>query len=134
MRAMVSVPPPAGNGTMMRACFLTGSARARVDAATPAASTNIPRRVNMGSASPVMIVGAPLVGAQGQPRGLPLRGWGSARSCAHTVVLQRAADLIEDRRVVDRRRHGPRLGIGDLLHRAAQDLARACLGQARHRD
>src|SRR5262249_19387902 len=126
MRAMVSVPPPAGNGTMTRACFLTGSARARVDAATPAASTNIPRTVNMGSASAVMIavmiVGAPLVGAQGQPRGLPLRGWGRARSRTHAVVLQRTADLVEDRRVVDRRRHAPRLGIGDLLHRAAQDF------------
>src|SRR5262245_40674428 len=125
MRAMVSVPPPAGNGTMMRACFLIGSARARVDAATPAVSTNIPRRVNMGSASAVMIAGAPLVGAQGQPRGLPLRGWGSARSRAHSVVLQRAADLVEDRRVVDRRRHAPRLGVGDLLHRAARVLPEA---------
>ena len=55
-------------------------------------------------------------------------------SSAHALGLQRAADLVEDGGIVDRRRHGPGLAVGDLLHGAAQDLARAGLGQPRHRD
>src|SRR5262249_46302798 len=48
------------------------------------------------------------------------------RSCAHaispagplspqTLALQRGADLLENQRIVDRRRHGPGLAVGDLL-------------------
>src|SRR5262245_8883702 len=67
------------------------------------------------------------------------------RSCAHvisaagplspqTLALQRGADLFENQRIVDRRRHGPGLTVGDLLHGAAQDLPRTRLRQPRHRD
>src|SRR5215216_511222 len=48
--------------------------------------------------------------------------------------LQPAGDLVEGRRVLDGGRHLPGLAVGDLLHGAAQDLARARLGQARHDD
>src|SRR5439155_19175350 len=37
----------------------------------------------------------------------------------HAFPLDRPADLIEDRRIVDGRRHGPGLAVGDLLHGAA---------------
>jgi hypothetical protein len=39
------------------------------------------------------------------------------------MPLQRLADLIQNRRVVDGRRHRPGLMIGDLLDGAAQDFA-----------
>src|SRR5262249_28676299 len=48
--------------------------------------------------------------------------FGSAR--ADALPFQRAADLIQDHRIVDRRRQCPRVAVGDLLHGAAQDLAR----------
>src|SRR3546814_1916544 len=47
-------------------------------------------------------------------------------------IPQRVGDLLEDRRIVDGRRHRRILAIGDLLHGAAQDLARAGLRQALH--
>src|SRR5262245_20326159 len=50
------------------------------------------------------------------------------------ALLHRTADLVQNRRVVDRRRHGPGLAVGHLLDGAAQDLARPCLRQPRHRD
>ena len=53
---------------------------------------------------------------------------------AHALTLQRRSDLIENHRIVDRRRHGPGVAVGDLLHGPAQDLARARLRQPRHRD
>src|SRR5690242_14400624 len=40
------------------------------------------------------------------------------------MLFHRPADLAEDRRIVDRRRHGPGLAVGDLLHGAAQDFPR----------
>jgi hypothetical protein len=46
-----------------------------------------------------------------------------------TLGLQRAGDFLQDRRIVDRGRHLVGLAIGDLPHRAAQDLARAGLRQ-----
>src|SRR5262245_36240900 len=42
-------------------------------------------------------------------------------------IRQHLFDLVENRRIVDRRRHAIRLVIGDRAHRAAQNLARACL-------
>ncbi len=36
---------------------------------------------------------------------------------------QRSRDLIQNRRVINRRRHGPFVVVGDLLHRAAQDFS-----------
>ena len=42
---------------------------------------------------------------------------------ADALAFERTADLVEDDRIVDRRRHGPTLAVGDLLHRAAQNLA-----------
>src|SRR5262249_59763599 len=64
------------------------------------------------------------------------------RSCAYvislagpsspqTLALERGADLLQDHRIVDRRRHGPGLGVGDLLHGAAQDFPRTRLRQPR---
>ena len=50
------------------------------------------------------------------------------------LLFQSRADLIENRRIVDRRRHGPGLAVGDLLDGAAQDFARARLRQPRHHD
>src|SRR2546430_3854999 len=50
------------------------------------------------------------------------------------LALQRRADLLQDRRIIDRRRHGPGLAIGDLLHGAAQDFPRTRLRQPRDRD
>src|SRR5262245_16484714 len=47
----------------------------------------------------------------------------------HALPFQRAADLLEDGGIVDRRRHGPGLAVGDLLHGAAENLARARLRQ-----
>ena len=47
-------------------------------------------------------------------------------------LLQRLGDLIEDDGIVDRRRHGVLHAVRHLLHRAAQDLARARLRQALH--
>src|SRR5262245_60887001 len=46
---------------------------------------------------------------------------------AQTLALQRGADLVQDRGIVDRRRHGPGLAVGDLLHGAAQDFPRTRL-------
>src|ERR1700691_3779756 len=46
--------------------------------------------------------------------------------------LQRLLDLVQDLRILDRRRSYPWIAIGDLLHRAAQDLARAGFWQAGH--
>src|SRR5690242_3453003 len=46
--------------------------------------------------------------------------------------LQAAGDFLERLGIVDRGRHLPRLAVGDLLHGAAEDLARARLGQPRH--
>src|SRR5262245_35172780 len=51
-----------------------------------------------------------------------------------TGRLEPAGDLVDRRRIVDRGRHLPGLAVGDLLHGAAQDLARAGLGQAWHDD
>src|SRR6516225_8432481 len=67
------------------------------------------------------------------------------RSCAHvislvgplstqTLALQRGADLLENQRIVDRRRHGPGLAVGDLLHGAAQDFSLTRLRQPRDCD
>src|SRR5579883_1326229 len=50
----------------------------------------------------------------------------------HAGTHQAALDVVEGAGIVDRRRHLPRLAVGDLLHGAAQDLARARLGQPRH--
>src|SRR3546814_18886608 len=47
-------------------------------------------------------------------------------------IPQRVGDLLEDRRTVAGRRHRRILATGDLLHGAAQDLARAGLRQAVH--
>jgi hypothetical protein len=41
----------------------------------------------------------------------------------HPMPLQRASDLVQNRRVVDGGRHSPRVAIGDLLDGAAQDFA-----------
>src|SRR6266446_8678898 len=41
-------------------------------------------------------------------------------SSSQTLPLQRRADLAQDRGIVDRRRHGPGLAVGDLLHGAAR--------------
>src|SRR5499433_1393501 len=51
-----------------------------------------------------------------------------------TLALQRGADLLENQRIVDRRRHGPGLAVGDLLHGAAQDFSRTRLRQPRDCD
>src|SRR6516225_9062467 len=50
-------------------------------------------------------------------------------SSSQTLALQRGADLLQDRGIVDRRRHGPGLAVGDLLHGAAQDFPRTRLRQ-----
>src|ERR1700677_956711 len=41
-------------------------------------------------------------------------------------------DLVQRLRILDRRRGYPRIVVGDLLYRAAQDLARAGFWQAGH--
>src|ERR1700722_13426079 len=46
--------------------------------------------------------------------------------------LERLLNLVERLRILDRRRGRPWLVIGDLLHRAAQDLAGAGFWQAGH--
>src|SRR5206468_8770771 len=46
-----------------------------------------------------------------------------------TPGAERLGDLGEDDRIVARRRRDVLLTVGDLLHRPAQDLARARLGQ-----
>src|SRR6266480_6955696 len=51
-----------------------------------------------------------------------------------SVALQRDPDLVEDGWIVDRRRQVPVIAVGDLLHGAAQDLARPRLGQTDDRD
>src|SRR5215469_18185564 len=51
-----------------------------------------------------------------------------------SLALERRADLVEDRRIVDSGRHLPGLVVGDFLHGAAQDLAGAGLRQPSHRD
>src|SRR5688572_17700696 len=58
------------------------------------------------------------------------------RSFAGTDAFspKRDLNLIEDRRIVDRRGHGPGVAVGDLLHRSSQDLSGASLGQARDGD
>src|ERR1700730_12420633 len=57
----------------------------------------------------------------------PSRKWDGLRrrlsSHAHALGLQYGADLVEDRGIIDGRRHGPCLAVGDLLHGAAEDLA-----------
>src|SRR5215470_16868876 len=50
-------------------------------------------------------------------------------SISQTLALQRSADLVQDQRIVNRRRHGPGLAVGDLLHGAAQDFPRTRLRQ-----
>ena len=45
------------------------------------------------------------------------------------MLLQRAPDLIQYRRIIDSRRHLPGLVVGDLPDGAAQNLARARLRQ-----
>src|SRR6516165_7591986 len=47
-------------------------------------------------------------------------------------AFERCVDLIEDDGIVDGCRHLPWFAVGDLLHRAAQDLARAGFRQPRH--
>src|SRR6516164_5931684 len=54
-----------------------------------------------------------------------------ALSRADALPFQRAADLVQDHRIVDGCRHGPGIAVSDLLHGAAQDLARARLRQPR---
>ena len=54
--------------------------------------------------------------------------------CRYALAPQRTADLVEDRGIIDRRGHGPRLAVSDFLHRAVQDLARARLRQPGDRD
>ena len=49
-----------------------------------------------------------------------------------TGCLQHLPDLIQYRRIVYRRGHLVLRALGDLHHRAAQDLARARLRQPRH--
>src|SRR5262245_24445199 len=51
---------------------------------------------------------------------------------ARSVTLQRAADLIQNRRIVDRRRHRPRIAVCNFLDRAAEDFSRARLRQPCH--
>src|SRR5262249_28926928 len=52
----------------------------------------------------------------------------------HALGLHRAADLIEDHRIVDGRGHGRLIAVGDLLDRAAQDFSRTGLGQTADHD
>src|SRR5256714_10801317 len=54
--------------------------------------------------------------------------------CPKAFALQHGADLLEDRGIVDRRRHGPGLAVGDFLHGAAQNLSRPRLRQSRNYD
>src|SRR5262245_25621976 len=51
---------------------------------------------------------------------------------AHSVTLQRAADLIQNRRIVNRRRHRPRIAVCNFLDRAAEDFSRTRLRQPCH--
>src|SRR5580704_6656547 len=53
---------------------------------------------------------------------------------ADPLALQRPADLIQNHRIIDRRRHLPRIAVGNLLDRPAQNLARAGLRQPRYGD
>src|SRR5271154_4691833 len=46
--------------------------------------------------------------------------------------LQRLLDLLQGLRILDRGRSRPGVSIGDLLYRAAQDLARAGFRQTGH--
>ena len=90
----------------------------------------------VAAAAPPMfgVVLARGAGLSGTP-GLPARSESRAsRGLAEPLALRRAADLVEDRRIVDRRRHRPGLAVGDLLHRAAQNLAGARLRQALDHD
>src|SRR5689334_22971582 len=50
------------------------------------------------------------------------------------LTLQCRLDLIESRRIVDRRRHGPWFADGNLSHRAPQNLSGARFRETRHSD
>src|SRR5438094_9484955 len=54
--------------------------------------------------------------------------------CPKALALQRGADLLENRGIVDGRRHGPGLAVSDFLHGAAQNLSRARLRQPHNGD
>src|SRR6516225_4931330 len=71
-------------------------------------------------------IGAPSARAEETRRRSP-----STRS-SNSLFFQRPADFIQDRGVIDRRRHRPNLAVGDLFHGTAQDLARPGLRQPRH--
>src|SRR4029450_6843069 len=51
---------------------------------------------------------------------------------APPVTLQRAAYLIQNRRIVDRRWNCPRIAVSNFLDRAAQDFSRTRLRQPCH--
>src|ERR1700674_3455092 len=76
--------------------------------------------------------GAVSVGAYWVPQAVQMKA--GIESPADPVGLEGAADLAEDRRIVDGRRHGPGVAVGDLFHGAAQDFPRPRLRQPRHRD
>ena len=65
-------------------------------------------------------------------RGVPSRRPG-ARRPGPSACSARSAERVEHGRVLDGRRHRLVLAVGDLAHRAAQDLARAGLRQRRRR-
>src|SRR5262245_22764294 len=76
----------------------------------------------------------PPPGQGGQVRRLHGLYWAATQLARpDPLPFQRAADLIQYRWVVDRRRHGPGVTVGDLLHGPAQDLAGASFRQPRHR-
>src|SRR5215472_12578063 len=58
--------------------------------------------------------------------------WDDGKSGVHALCAECAANLVENCGVVDCCRHAPGLAIGDFLHGAAQDFARARLRQPRH--
>src|SRR4051812_9754391 len=95
----------------------------------PAASANATARQE----SAVFIGSGPRCDRSTMGRG-GAEGNRAARSPRQAPALQRVADLVEHARVVDGGGHRPRLAVGDLLHRPAQDLARAGLGQPPDRD
>src|SRR5690242_8228036 len=52
--------------------------------------------------------------------GVVQKSGGSGKLCSHPLLLQRPADLIQNLGVLDGRRHGPGLAVGDLLDGAAE--------------